>query len=91
MNIHETIIFIHIIYMSAHKCIHRHMYKYIYMTQFSQMTAGGFVVLVAVVDSFVCLFLWFDLFRFVLLFISRAPSILCMTRKGILMPLVNSF
>ena len=28
MNIHETIIFIHI-YMSAHKHIHRHMYKYI--------------------------------------------------------------
>ena len=28
MNIHETIIFIHI-YMSTHKHLHRHMYKYI--------------------------------------------------------------
>ena len=28
MNIHETIIFIHM-YMSTHKHIHRHMYKYI--------------------------------------------------------------
>ena len=28
MNIHETIIFIHI-YMSTHKHTHRHMYKYI--------------------------------------------------------------
>ena len=27
MNIHETIIFIHI-YMSAHKHTHRHIYKY---------------------------------------------------------------
>ena len=27
MNIHETIIFIHI-YMSTHKHIHRHMYTY---------------------------------------------------------------
>ena len=29
MNIHETIIFIHI-YMSTHKYIHQHMYKYIH-------------------------------------------------------------
>ena len=28
MNIHKTIIFVHI-YASAHKHIHRHMYKYI--------------------------------------------------------------
>ena len=30
MNVHETIVFIHI-YMPTHKHIHRYMYKYIYI------------------------------------------------------------
>ena len=54
MNIHETIIFIHI-YMSTHKYIQCHMYKYIYIYQHTNKIAHTHITNLPILLQHVCL------------------------------------